>query len=55
MTGPGAVKWGRIPSPSNSSLPEWVQGLIYQYREAGVPVFLKDNLNWPVKIQEWPG
>lgn len=45
MTGPGAVK----PQP------EWVQGLIDQYRAAGVPVFLKDNLNWFKKIQEWPG
>lgn len=44
QTGPGAVK----PKP------KWVQGLIDQYRVAGVPVFLKDNLNWPVKIQEFP-
>ena len=34
MTGPGAVK----PKP------EWVQGLVEQYRAAGVPVFLKNNL-----------
>ena len=32
----------------------WVQGLIDQGRDAGVPVFLKDNLKWPEKIQEWP-
>jgi len=44
MTGSGAVK----PKP------EWVQGLLDQYRAAGVPVFLKDNLHWPEKIQEWP-
>jgi len=44
MTGPGAVK------PESA----WVQGLIDQYRAAGVPIFLKDNLNWPEKIQEWP-
>jgi protein gp37 len=44
MTGPGAVK----PKP------EWVQCLVDQYRAAGVPVFLKDNLKWPEKIQEWP-
>jgi protein gp37 len=44
QTGPGAVK----PKP------EWVQGLIDQYRAAGVPVFLKDNLKWAEKIQEWP-
>jgi protein gp37 len=44
MTGPGAVevRWA------------WVQGLIDQYRAAGVPVFLKDNLHWLEKIQEFP-
>ena len=44
QTGPGAVQ----PKP------EWVRGLIDQYRAAGVPMFLKDNLKWPEKIQEWP-
>jgi protein gp37 len=44
QTGPGAVP----PKP------EWVQNIIDQCREAGVPVFLKNNLNWPEKIQEWP-
>lgn len=44
QTGPGAIK------PEK----EWVQDIIDQCREAGVPVFLKDNLNWPEKIQEWP-
>jgi protein gp37 len=43
MTGPGAVK----PDPA------WVQSLIDQYRATGVPLFLKDNLKWPEKIQEW--
>ena len=32
----------------------WVQSLIDQGRDAGVPVFLKNNLKWPEKIQEWP-
>ena len=45
QTGPGAVP----PKP------EWVQNIIDQARAAGVPIFLKDNLNWPEKIQEWPG
>ena len=45
QTGSGAVK----PDPA------WVQGLIGQCRAAGVPLFLKDNLKWPEKIQEWPG
>jgi protein gp37 len=44
MTGPRAVK------PED----EWVSGLIHQYLSAGVPVFLKDNLGWPEKIQKWP-
>jgi protein gp37 len=49
MTGPGAVK----PKP------KWILGLIDQYRAAGVPIFLKDNLykeplGWTKKIQEWP-
>lgn len=44
MTGPGAVK----PDPY------WVNGLFEQYRAAGIPVFLKDNLYLPEKIQEWP-
>lgn len=44
QTGPGA----KPPKP------EWVQDIIDQCGAAGVPVFLKDNLKWPVKIQEWP-
>lgn len=44
QTGPGSVP----PKP------EWVQSIIDQCRVAGVPVFLKNNLNWPEKIQEFP-
>lgn len=44
QTGPGAM-------PPKK---EWVQSIIDQARAAGVPVFLKDNLHWPEKIQEWP-
>lgn len=44
QTGPGAIP----------TKPEWVQSIIDQCRAAGVPVFLKDNLNWPEKIQEYP-
>ena len=48
MTGPGAVR----PDP------EWVHNLFMQYSEAGVPVFIKDNIK-PVilcerVVQEWP-
>lgn len=44
QTGPGA----KAPDP------EWVQSIINQCRSAGVPIFLKNNLNWPVRIQEYP-
>ena len=44
QTGPGAIK------PKK----EWVQNLIDIAREYNVPIFLKDNLNWPEKIQEYP-
>lgn len=44
MTGPGAIK----PHP------EWVKGLIDQYLRDETPLFLKNNLGWPVKIQEFP-
>jgi protein gp37 len=46
MTGKGASRF--VPARA------WVQGLIDQGQAAGVPVFLKDNLRWPEKIQEWP-
>jgi hypothetical protein len=54
MTGPGAVK----PKAA------WVQKLVDLTRPlpveldpfgySGCPLFLKDNLKWPEKIQEWP-
>lgn len=44
QTGPGATK----PKP------EWVERIIDQCRGAGVPLFLKDNLMWHEKIQEFP-
>lgn len=44
MTGPGAMRPER----------EWVQRIIDHARAFKVPVFIKDNLKWPVKIQEYP-
>ncbi len=44
QTGPGAVK----------SSKEWIELIIEQCKRAEVPLFLKDNLEWPEKIQEWP-
>jgi len=46
LTGPNSRK--------HQPKPEWVQSLINQAKAAGVPVFLKDNLRWPEKIQERP-
>lgn len=44
MTGAGAV-------PPRK---EWVANLISAARAYDVPVFLKDNLHWPLQIREWP-
>lgn len=44
QTGPGA----KPPKP------EWVQAIIHEARDWNIPVFLKNNLNWPEKIQEFP-
>ena len=45
-TGKGASRF--VPATA------WVQSLIDQGRAAGTPIWLKDNLHWPEKIQEWP-
>jgi protein gp37 len=47
MTGPG--------SKQHQPKPEWIQSLIDQARAAGVSLFIKDNVNWTEKTQEWPG
>jgi protein gp37 len=44
QTGPGAVK------PDS----RWVDQIIKDCRQLGIPLFLKDNLNWHMKIQEYP-
>ena len=33
---------------------EWVEPIIAEARRVGAAVFLKDNLEWPEAIQEWP-
>ncbi len=45
QTGPGAIK------PHHA----WISGAINQAGNANIPVFVKDNVNWLSKIQEWPG
>lgn len=44
QTGPGAVK------PKK----EWIENIIKKARARGIPVFLKSNLHWTKKIQEYP-
>jgi protein gp37 len=44
QTGPKAVK----PKPED------VRSIIDLAQEQGIPLFLKDNLKWPEKIQEFP-
>jgi protein gp37 len=51
------VDWiiiGAQTNPHWLPKPEWVKSLIEQARDIGAAIFLKDNLNWPVKIQEFP-
>lgn len=33
---------------------EWVETILSYAEAYNIPVFLKDNLNWPEKIQNWP-
>jgi protein gp37 len=49
------VEWIIIgANPYRMPRKEWVQPLIDQARERGIPVFLKDNLGWPETIREFP-
>lgn len=54
----GGINWvivGALTGPGVKLPPSgWVQDIIDQCRLAGVPVFLKDNLKWPEKIQGFP-
>ena len=34
--------------------PEWISSVIGNARSEGIPLFIKDNANWPEKIQEFP-
>jgi len=45
---------GAQTKPYNPPKKRWVEVLLARAAEAGIPVFLKDNLNWPQRIQEWP-
>lgn len=41
-------------TPKSVHKKEWVDDIIRQARENNIPVFLKDNLHYPKKIQEYP-
>ena len=52
----GFVDWviigGLTPKPKHKI--KWVRELLDRYRHHQVPIFLKSNLNWHKKIQEYP-
>jgi len=53
----GGINWIIIGAQTNPYRPpkkEWVEHLIEQAREYNIPIFLKDNLHWPERIQEYP-
>lgn len=43
---------GLTPKPVHET--GWVRWIIDKCRERGIPIFLKSNLNWPEKIEEFP-
>jgi hypothetical protein len=43
---------GLTPRPVHKK--EWVDKIIKQARELKIPIFLKTNLHYPEKIQEFP-
>jgi len=54
---PPILDWVIIGAQTNPKrLPKrkWVQALIEAARAAGIPIFLKDNLEWPEEIKEFP-
>ncbi len=53
----GYIDWviiGAQTNPYRPPKPEWVERIIVGARRNGKPVFLKDNLRWPERIQEFP-
>lgn len=46
----GAQTGARAVKPE----PEWVESIIQQCRDAGVALYLKDNLRWAESIKEYP-
>ena len=53
----GYVDWvivGAQTNPYRAPNPEWVERIVRGARNNGIPVFLKNNLRWPNKVQEFP-
>jgi len=53
----GFLDWiivGAQTQPEVQPEKSWVKDLIAEARRHGVPLFLKSNLKWPVKIKEFP-
>ena len=50
----GAETGNRKEKPPLSEVHKWAKEIIAAADEAGIPLFIKDNLKWPVKRQEWP-
>ncbi len=53
----GYIDWviiGAQTNPYRPPKPEWVEHIIVEARRNGKPIFLKDNLRWPERIQEFP-
>ncbi|KKN40931.1 hypothetical protein LCGC14_0728140 [marine sediment metagenome] len=52
------IDWVIIGAQTNPTImpdPKWVKAIVDQCIYLKIPVFLKNNLNWPIKIQEYPG
>jgi len=45
---------GAQTNPYRPPKPEWVERILIAAEKLDIPVFLKDNLRWPEKIQEFP-
>ncbi|MBV6341479.1 DUF5131 family protein [Candidatus Magnetobacterium casense] len=50
----GAETGNRKGKPPLTEVHKWAKEIIAAADEAGIPVFLKDNLKWPVRRQEFP-
>lgn len=51
------INWIIIGAQTNPYKPpqkEWVENLIVKAHSQNIPIFLKDNLRWHTKIQEFP-